>query len=44
MAKIFYPEEFADLNPEAQLDEFFDRFMLLDSDISTWANNLEDGK
>lgn len=36
MAKLFYPEEFADLDPEVVLDEFFDRFMILDSDISTW--------
>lgn len=44
MAKIFYPEEFVDLNPEANLDEFFDRFMLLDSSISTWSNSLKDVK
>lgn len=42
MAKIFYPEEFADLDPEAKLDEFFDKFMLLDKDISTWFNSLSD--
>lgn len=36
MAKLFYPEEFVDVNPEAILDEFFDKFMILDSDISTW--------
>ena len=41
MAKIFYPEEFADLDPEARLDEFFDKFMLLDSGISTWSNTLD---
>lgn len=44
MAKIFYPEEFVDLDPEARLDEFFDKFMLLDSNISTWINNLDDAK
>ncbi len=42
MAKIFYPEEFEELDPEAVLDEFFDRFMLLDSDITTWFISLED--
>lgn len=42
MAKIFYPEEFNELDPEAELNEFFDRFMLLDSDITTWFMSLED--
>ncbi|WP_432409299.1 ABC transporter substrate-binding protein [Wukongibacter sp. M2B1] len=42
MAKLFYPEEFKELNPEGVLNEFFDRFMLLDSDITTWFVNLED--
>ncbi len=42
MAKIFYPEEFEELNPEAVLDEFFDRFMLLDSDITVWFRSLDD--
>ncbi|CDX00065.1 ABC transporter substrate-binding protein [Desulfitobacterium hafniense] len=42
MAKLFYPEEFKDLNPEAVLDEFFDQFMLVGSDISTWFTGLED--
>jgi len=41
MAKIFYPEEFSDLDPEKVLDEFFDKFMILDSDISTWFGGLE---
>jgi iron complex transport system substrate-binding protein len=41
MAKIFYPEEFSDLDPEKILDEFFDKFMILDSDISTWFGGLE---
>lgn len=43
MAKIFYPEEFKDVDPDAVLDEFFDRFMLLDSDISTWFLSMKDG-
>ena len=42
MAKIFYPEDFKDVDPEAVLNEFFDRFMLLDSDITTWFMTLED--
>jgi len=36
MAKIFYPDEFEDVDPDAIMDEFFDRFMILDSDISDW--------
>ncbi len=36
MAKLFYPEDFSDVDPEAVLNEFFDKFMLVDSDISTW--------
>ncbi|MFZ7103584.1 MAG: ABC transporter substrate-binding protein [Peptococcaceae bacterium] len=42
LAKIFYPAEFADVDPEAALNEFFERFMLLDSDITTWFISLED--
>ena len=42
MAKLFYPEEFKDVDPDAVLNEFFDRFMLLDSDITTWFMTLED--
>lgn len=43
MAKIFYPDEFSDVNPDEILNEFFDRFMLVDSDITTWFIPLEDG-
>ncbi len=43
MAKIFYPETFADVNPEAALETFFDRYMLVGTDISTWYYELEDG-
>jgi iron complex transport system substrate-binding protein len=41
MATIFYPEEFEGVNSEAVLDEFFDRFMLVDKSISTWFNSVE---
>ncbi|MPW24953.1 ABC transporter substrate-binding protein [Alkalibaculum sp. M08DMB] len=44
MAKILYPDEFSDIDPEEILNEFFDKFMLLDSDITTWLINLEDIK
>ncbi len=36
MAQILYPEDFADVNVEALLDEFFDKFMLLEPNITTW--------
>ncbi|MFZ7120200.1 MAG: ABC transporter substrate-binding protein [Eubacteriaceae bacterium] len=42
MAKIFYPDEFKEVDPEVALDEFFDKFMILDSDITTWFMSLED--
>lgn len=42
MAKLFYPEEFAAVDPDAVLQEFFARFMLLDSDITTWFMSLQD--
>ncbi|KPU43370.1 urocanate reductase precursor [Oxobacter pfennigii] len=42
MAKIFYPQEFAEVDPDQTLNEFFDRFMLLDSDITTWFMSLDD--
>ncbi|EHQ88426.1 ABC transporter substrate-binding protein [Desulfosporosinus youngiae] len=42
MAKLFYPEEFKEVDPDAVLDEFFDRFMVLDSDITTWFMTLKD--
>lgn len=36
MAKLFYPTLFEELNPEENMKEFFERFMLIDSDITTW--------
>ncbi len=44
LATILYPEEFKGVNPEAILNEFFDRFMLVDSTISTWYYDLDDVK
>jgi iron complex transport system substrate-binding protein len=41
LAAILYPEEFEGINPEAVLDEFFERFTLVDKSISTWFNSLE---
>lgn len=40
MATIFYPEDFKDVDPEAVMDEFFERFMLVDSDVTGWCYRL----
>lgn len=37
MAKIFYPEEFEDVDPDAILEEFFDRYTLIESDMGIWT-------
>jgi iron complex transport system substrate-binding protein len=42
MASIFYPNEFAGVNPETVLDEFFKKFMLLDSSITGWVYRYDD--
>ncbi|KDE71248.1 FMN-binding protein [Fusobacterium necrophorum DAB] len=44
IAKILYPEDFKDVQPEKILDEFFKKFMLLDSSISTWFYELKDAE
>jgi iron complex transport system substrate-binding protein len=37
LAKIFYPDEFQDVDPDALLAEFFDRYTLIDSDMGVWT-------
>lgn len=37
LASIFYPEEFNDIDPDEILDEFFQRFMLVNSDVTGWV-------
>jgi iron complex transport system substrate-binding protein len=37
MAKLFYPDVFASLDPDAVLKDFFDRFMLLDYEDGVWS-------
>lgn len=44
LASIFYPDTFNDVDPEARLDEFFDRFMLTDSTITTWSYKYSGAK
>jgi len=42
MASWFYPEEFADVDTDAVIDEFFNRFMLTDSDITVWTHKIDE--
>ena len=42
MAKLFYPEEFGDVDPEEILQEYFDRYMHLDYDLGIWFNSVGD--
>jgi iron complex transport system substrate-binding protein len=42
MASLFYPEEFSDVNPDAIMEEFFDRFMLVDSDVTGWFHSIDE--
>lgn len=39
-AKAFFPDAFHDVDPEARLDEFFKRFMLIDSRDGLWKQRL----
>lgn len=41
MAKMFYPDEFGDLEPLEIMEEYFDRFMLLDFDMGHWIVQRE---
>ena len=40
LAAIFFPDLRATLHPEAVLDEFFRRFMLVDSSVTNWCSRL----
>ncbi len=42
MASIFYPDEFAGVHPDAVLDEFFKKFMLVESSITGWIYRYGD--
>jgi iron complex transport system substrate-binding protein len=42
MAKLFYPDVFADVDPEAILQEYFDRFMYLDYDQGIWFAQISE--
>jgi iron complex transport system substrate-binding protein len=41
MATIFHPDEFKEVDPEAVLAEFFDRFMMVNSSITHWVYRYE---
>lgn len=41
MAKLFYPEEFRDVDPDAILKEFFDKYIYLDHDLGIWFNTYD---
>lgn len=41
LAKLFYPDEFQDVDPEGRLAEFYDRFMLIRSTNGIWKLKLE---
>ena len=44
LATVFYPDEFRDLDPAAVIAEFFERFMLVDSDVTGWWYRLNEVK
>lgn len=37
---MFYPEEFSDIDPEAELKEFFDTFLYTDYEDGFWKYKL----
>ncbi|NLN98339.1 MAG: ABC transporter substrate-binding protein [Eubacteriaceae bacterium] len=43
MAQIFYPEEFKDVDVDAIMKEFFDKYTLLDSDVTIWDVRINEG-
>ena len=44
MASLFYPDQFKDVDPEAVMAEFFDRFMMVNSSITHWVYRYGDAK
>lgn len=42
LASIFYPEEFDDVDIDGIMEEFFDKFMLVDSDITGWIFKISE--
>ena len=40
LAATFYPEDFAGIDVDANIDEFFDRFMLTDSSVTGWFHQM----
>ena len=44
LASVFYPEKFKDVDIDGIMDEFFDRFMLVDSDVTGWIYKVSEVK
>jgi iron complex transport system substrate-binding protein len=42
LATVFYPDEFKDYDADAVMDEFFNRFMLVDSDVTGWMHRVSE--
>jgi iron complex transport system substrate-binding protein len=42
LAKVFYPETFEDLDPDANLAEYFENYTLLGDDSSIWFMQISD--
>lgn len=40
MASVFYPEEFKDVDADAIINEFFEKFMLVDSSVTGWMYRI----
>ncbi|MEW9122398.1 MAG: ABC transporter substrate-binding protein [Thermotaleaceae bacterium] len=42
LASVFYPDEFKDVDTDKIIDEFFDRFMLVDSNVTGWFHRISE--
>jgi iron complex transport system substrate-binding protein len=42
LASWFHPEKFSNIDKDAIIDEFFDRFMLTDSTITVWTEKVNE--
>ncbi len=42
LAKTFYPKEFADVDADGIMDEFFKKYMLANSDVTGWFHRISE--
>lgn len=42
LAEVFYPEEFGSVDADAVMDDFFKRFMLVDSTVTGWFYRISE--